>query len=85
MYFPKKYNNELKGLVAQLNKLLGDNFFKLTAYNIKTITVYELMATEKCITLSKLSNLSIDVRYEYSFRDMKAYLNGLIRGIKINI
>lgn len=85
MYFPKKYNNELKGLVAQLNKLLGDNFFKLTAYNIKTTTVYELIATEKCIALNKLSNLSIDVRYEYSFRDMKAYLNGLIRGIKINI
>ena len=85
MYFPKKYNSELKGLVAQLNKLLGDNFFKLIAYNIKTIVVYELMATEKCIALNKLSTLSIDVRYEYSYRDMKAYLNGLIRGIKINI
>lgn len=85
MYFPKKYNNELHGLVAQLNKLLGDIYFKLIAYNVKSIIIYELAATEKCINSKKLISLLIDIRYEYIYKDMKAYLNGLIRGIKLNI
>lgn len=80
MYFPKKYDNELNGLVAQLNKLLGGQFFKLITYNLHASIIYELAPVK---INKQLLDLSIDTRYKYSFRDMRAYLNGLIRGIKL--
>lgn len=79
MYFPKKYDNELNGLVAQLNKLLGGQFFKLISNHSQSCIIYELVL----IKTDSLLNLSIDTRYEYSFKEMRAYLNGLIRGIKL--
>lgn len=79
MYFPKKYDNELNGLVAQLNKLLGGQFFKLILHHSQSCIIYELAL----IKTDSLLNLSIDTRYEYSFKEMRAYLNGLIRGIKL--
>lgn len=82
MYFPKKYDNELNGLVAQLNKLLGGQFFKLISHHLQSRIIYELVLI-KADTL--LLNSSIDVRYEYTFKEMRAYLNGLIRGIKVTL
>lgn len=79
MYFPKKYDNELNGLVAQLNKLLRGQFFKLILHYSQSCIIYELAL----IKTDSLLNLSIDTRYEYSFKEMRAYLNGLIRGIKL--
>lgn len=85
MYFPKKSNNILLGLVSQLNNLFGnEQCFKLITYNLQASIIYELVLTEKGLQSHlNLGILTIDIRYKYSFSDMNAYLNGLIRGIKI--
>lgn len=75
MYFPKKQNNHILNLVAQLNSCLGATYFAVGYENQK----YSLVPSKFVVSMEKFNFISIE---ELPYIQMVLYLSGLLSGIK---
>ncbi len=88
LWVPKQQSNVVQNLIAQLNSILGGNYFVLNLsskslsksnkyYYVLELTSWGLKKQPK------LQFLQIDEEQQYTFSQMHIYINGIINGINV--